>query len=82
MAEPHNGSETIGAAGENSKMTLFKDDRAEDLGAILLAVLAIALVVAITFFKGQIAPVTTAPAAAPTAAPAGSAIPPPAPGRP
>lgn len=83
MAEPHTGSETIGAAGEKSKMTLFKDDRAEDLGAIILAILAIALVVAITFFKGQIAPATatTAPAAAPTAKPAGPATPP-APSRP
>ena len=32
------GSETIGAAGDKSKMTLFKDDRAEDVGAIILSV--------------------------------------------
>jgi hypothetical protein len=76
MAEPHTGSETIGAAGEKSSMTLFKDDRAEDLGAILLAVLAIALVVAISFFKGQTEPAATAPTAAPTPAPAGTGAPP------
>ncbi len=31
------GSETLGAAGEKGKMTLFKDDRAEDIGAIVVA---------------------------------------------
>ena len=81
MAESHTGSETIGAAGEKSKMTLFRDDRAEDLGAILLAILVIALVVAISFFTGQSAPTGTAPTAAPTTAPAGSGAPP-APSRP
>ena len=81
MAESHTGSETIGAAGEKSKMTLFRDDRAEDLGAILLAILVIALVVAISFFKGQGAPTGTAPTAAPTTAPTGSGAPP-APNRP
>lgn len=39
------GSETIGAAGPKSKMTLFKDDRAEDIGAIVLTVLIVAVVV-------------------------------------
>lgn len=39
------GSETIGAAGEKSKMTLFKDDRAEDIGAIILTVLLVAVIV-------------------------------------
>ena len=32
------GSETIGAAGPKSKMTLFKDDRAEDIGSIIVTV--------------------------------------------
>ncbi|OIR14715.1 hypothetical protein GALL_45210 [mine drainage metagenome] len=39
------GSETIGAAGPKSKMTLFKDDRAEDIGAIILTVLIVAVIV-------------------------------------
>ncbi len=39
------GSETIGAAGPKSKMTLFKDDRAEDIGAIILTVLIVAIIV-------------------------------------
>jgi len=42
------GSETIGAAGDKSKMTLFKDDRAEDVGAIILSVLVIAVIVILT----------------------------------
>ncbi|HUW50269.1 MAG TPA: hypothetical protein VMV75_04560 [Sulfuricella sp.] len=42
------GSETIGAAGEKSKMTLFKDDRAEDIGAIILSILVIAAAVVMT----------------------------------
>lgn len=32
------GSETIGAPGDKSKMTLFKDDRAEDIGAIIMKI--------------------------------------------
>lgn len=81
MAEEHTGSETIGAAGEKSRMTLFRDDRAEDLGAILLAILVVALVVAITtFFRSTAPPVQSVPAAAPVAAPAPAAVP--APGRP
>lgn len=39
------GSETIGAAGEKSKMTLFKDDRAEDIGAIILTIILVAVIV-------------------------------------
>lgn len=81
MAEPHTGSETIGAAGEKGKMTLFRDDRAEDLGAILLAAIVIALVVVIVFFKGQGAAVKPTAAAVPTAPPAGAPAAP-APGRP
>ncbi|MHB9102353.1 MAG: hypothetical protein ACYC2E_12655 [Sulfuricella sp.] len=42
------GSETIGAVGDKSKMTLFKDDRAEDIGAIILSVLVIAAIVILT----------------------------------
>ncbi len=39
------GSETIGAAGAKSKMTLFKDDRAEDIGSIIVTVLIVAVIV-------------------------------------
>jgi hypothetical protein len=46
MAET--GSETIGAPGDKSKMTLFRDDRAEDVGAIILSVLVIAIIVILT----------------------------------
>lgn len=45
MANEKTGSETLGAAGDKSKMTLFKDDRAEDLGAIILTVLIVAFIV-------------------------------------
>jgi hypothetical protein len=48
MANEKTGSETIGAAGDKSRMTLFKDDRAEDFGAILLAIVVIAIIVVIT----------------------------------
>lgn len=50
MAEEHTCSEAIGAAGEKrkSRMTLFRDDRAEDVGAILLAILVVAIVVVMT----------------------------------
>jgi hypothetical protein len=39
------GSETIGAVGPKSKMTLFKDDRAEDIGAIIVTVIIVAVIV-------------------------------------
>ena len=42
------GSETVGAAGDKHKMTLFRDDRAEDIGAILVAALVIAFIVIYT----------------------------------
>ena len=42
------GSETIGAASPKSKMTLFKDDRAEDIGSIILTVLIVAVIVLLT----------------------------------
>lgn len=69
------GSETIGAAGDKSKMTLFKDDRAEDIGAIVVSVLVIATVMVLTMNKpaakppSPVAPAATtvAPIAAPTA---------------
>lgn len=48
MANGKTGSETIGAAGDKSRMTLFKDDRAEDFGAILMAIIVIAFIVVIT----------------------------------
>jgi hypothetical protein len=65
------GSETIGAAGDKGKMTLFKDDRAEDFGAIIVSVLVIAAVMVLTMKKPEAAP-AAAPAAvtAPAAAPA------------
>ena len=42
------GSETLGSAGERSRMTLFRDDRQEDFGAILLSIVAVALIVVMT----------------------------------
>jgi len=49
MAEVQkSGSETLGSAGEKSKMTLFKDDRAEDLGAIVVSVIVVAIVILLT----------------------------------
>ena len=43
--EAKTGSETIGAAGPKSKVTLFKDDRAEDIGAIIVTVIIVAVIV-------------------------------------
>jgi hypothetical protein len=45
------GSETIGAVGDKGKMTLFKDDRAEDIGAIILSILIIAIIMVLTMNK-------------------------------
>ncbi len=42
------GSETMGSVGDKHKMTLFKDDRQEDLGAIALSILLVLLVVVLT----------------------------------
>lgn len=66
------GSETIGAPGDKSKMTLFKDDRAEDIGAIILSVLIIATIMVLTMNKPSAQPAapavsSAAPASAPTA---------------
>ena len=50
MTENHikTGSETLGSPGEKNKMTLFKDDRQEDLGAIILSVLLVAVIIILT----------------------------------
>lgn len=47
MAEEKMGSETV-ASSEKGKMTLFRDDRQEDLGAILFSILIIAVIVVLT----------------------------------
>jgi hypothetical protein len=65
------GSETIGASGDKSKMTLFKDDRAEDIGAIILSVLVIATIMVLTMNKPAVQPVA---AAAPATTAAASAV--------
>lgn len=70
MADPKSGSETIGAAGEKGKMTLFRDDRQEDIGAIVVSALIIAFIV-ITAKAPTPPPAAPAPAAA--AAPAAPA---------
>lgn len=62
------GSETIGAAGEKSKMTLFRDDRAEDIGAIIVSALVIAYIMVVTAGK-------SAPPPPPQAAPAPATAP-------
>jgi hypothetical protein len=74
------GSETIGAAGDKSKMTLFKDDRAEDMGAIVVSALVIATVMVLTMNKPT--PQAPAPAAAPAAVTAAPAATPSAPAEP
>ena len=42
------GSEPIGSVEEKGKLTLFKDDRQEDLGAIILSIILVAIVVILT----------------------------------
>jgi len=64
------GSETIGAPGDKSKMTLFKDDRAEDIGAIVMSVLVIATIMVLNMNKPAAQPAAPAAPAAITAAPA------------
>lgn len=64
------GSETIGAPGDKSKMTLFKDDRAEDIGAIIMSVLVIAAIMVLTMNKPAGKPAAPVAPAATTAAPA------------
>lgn len=45
MANNQAGSETLGSTEEKSKMTLFKDDRAEDWGAIVVSIIIVAVIV-------------------------------------
>jgi hypothetical protein len=47
MAEEKIGSETVASAAKG-KMTLFRDDRQEDVGAIIFSALLIALIVVMT----------------------------------
>ena len=47
MAQEKLGSETVASAGKG-KMTLFRDDRQEDFGAILFSILLVALIVVLT----------------------------------
>lgn len=47
MAEERIGSETV-ASPAKGKMTLFRDDRQEDLGAIAFSILIIAVIVLLT----------------------------------
>ncbi len=42
------GSETMGSPGDKHKMTLFRDDRQEDIGAIVLSILLVLVVVVMT----------------------------------
>jgi hypothetical protein len=44
MTETQNPSATP-VADDKGKMTLFKDDRAEDIGAIILTILVVAFIV-------------------------------------
>lgn len=47
MAEEKIGSETV-ASAEKGRMTLFRDDRQEDLGAIVFSILIVAIIVVMT----------------------------------
>ncbi len=44
------GSETV-ASTDTGKMTLFRDDRQEDWGAIVLSILIVAIIVVLTTMK-------------------------------
>lgn len=48
MSNEGTGSETLGSTGDRGKMTLFKDDRQEDWGAIAFSILVVAIVVVMT----------------------------------
>ncbi len=48
MSNEKSGSETMGSAGPRNAMTIFKDDRQEDIGAIFLSILIVALAVVMT----------------------------------
>jgi len=47
MTEDKIGSETVASAAKG-KMTLFRDDRQEDIGAIVFSALLVALIVLLT----------------------------------
>ncbi|MBI5920883.1 MAG: hypothetical protein HY847_04435 [Betaproteobacteria bacterium] len=47
MAEDKIGSETVASAAKG-KMTLFRDDRQEDIGAIVFSALLVAIIVLLT----------------------------------
>jgi len=47
MAEEKMGSETM-ASADKGKLTLFRDDRQEDWGAIIFSILVVAIIVVIT----------------------------------
>jgi hypothetical protein len=47
MAEDKVGSETVASASKG-KMTLFRDDRQEDFGAIVFSILIVAVIVIMT----------------------------------
>ena len=47
MAEEKIGSETV-ASSAKGKMTLFRDDRQEDWGAIVFSILIVAIIVVLT----------------------------------
>jgi len=47
MAEEKMGSETM-ASADKGKLTLFRDDRQEDWGAIIFSILIVALIVVLT----------------------------------
>ena len=47
MAEEKMGSETV-ASAEKGKLTLFRDDRQEDWGAIALTIVIVAVAVVMT----------------------------------
>lgn len=51
MAAEKIGSETIGSPAQGSKMTLFRDDRQEDWGAIVFAIIIVAIIVVMTMNK-------------------------------
>jgi len=50
MAEKQIGSETVASAAKG-KMTLFRDDRQEDVGAIVFSIILIAIIVVLTMNK-------------------------------
>lgn len=47
MAEEKMGSETM-ASADKGKLTLFRDDRQEDWGAIVFSILIVAVIVVLT----------------------------------